>query len=46
MSFDGGVVLILSPFNNEEDFEKIYNSINKLNLSSLRDKSISKIIII
>lgn len=35
--FDGGVVLILSPFNNEEDFEKIYNSINKLNLSSLRD---------
>ena len=37
MSFDGGVVLILSPFNNEEDFEKIYNSINKLNLSSLRD---------
>lgn len=37
MSFDGGVVLILSPFNDERDFEKIYNAIDKLNLSLLED---------
>ena len=37
MSFAGGVVLILSPFNLEKDFEKIYNSLEKLDLSLLAD---------
>lgn len=37
MSFASGVVLILSPFNLEKDFEKIYNSLKKLDLSSIVD---------
>lgn len=37
MSFSGGVVLILSPFNLEKDFEKIYNSLKNLNLELLVD---------
>ena len=37
MSFACGVVLILSPFNLEKDFEKIYNSIEKLDLSLIVD---------
>lgn len=37
MSFAGGVVLILSPFNLEKDFEKIYHSLEKLDLSSMVD---------
>lgn len=37
MSFSGGVVLILSPFNLEKDFEKIYNSLKSLNLELLVD---------
>ena len=37
MSFAGGVVLILSPFNLEKDFKKIYDSIEKLDLSSIVD---------
>ena len=37
MSFAGGVVLILSPFNLEKDFEKIYDSLKKLDLSSIAD---------
>lgn len=37
MSFAGGVVLILSPFNLEKDFEKIYNSLEKLDLSLIAD---------
>lgn len=37
MSFAGGVVLILSPFNLEKDFEKIYDSLEKLDLSLLVD---------
>lgn len=35
MSFSRGVVLILSPFNTEEDFNNIYNSILKLNLKDI-----------
>ena len=37
MSFAGGVVLILSPFNVEKDFEKVYDSLEKLDLSSIVD---------
>ncbi len=37
MSFAGGVVLILSPFNLEKDFEKIYDSLEKLDLLSIVD---------
>lgn len=36
MSIDSAVVLILSPFNNEEDFKKIYEAINKLDLNNIR----------
>ncbi|MBU3103729.1 decarboxylase [Clostridium gasigenes] len=39
MSFSSGVVLILSPFNAEKDFEYIYNSINELDLNSLKENS-------
>ena len=38
MSFAGGVVLILSPFNVEEDFKKIHNAILKLDLSLIKDE--------
>lgn len=37
MSFSLGVVLILSPFNVDSDFEKIYNAINKLDLNNLKE---------
>lgn len=37
MSFAGGVVLILSPFNLEEDFKKIYIAFKELDLDILRD---------
>lgn len=37
MSFSGGVVLILSPFNVEKDFEKIYDSLKNLNMELLVD---------
>lgn len=36
MSFSRGVVLILSPCNNEEDFKKIYLSIQNLDLDLLK----------
>ena len=39
MSFSSGVVLILSPFNVEKDFEDIYNSINELDLNSLKENN-------
>ena len=35
MNFSRGVVLLLSPFNTKEDFNKIYNAIKKLNIESL-----------
>ena len=35
MSFSRGVVLILSPFNSEEDFKLIYEAISNLEMSSL-----------
>lgn len=38
MSFAGGVVLILAPFNVEKDFEKIYEALIKLDLESIKDK--------
>ncbi|MGL5379142.1 aminotransferase class I/II-fold pyridoxal phosphate-dependent enzyme [Clostridium sp.] len=39
MSFNLGVVLIFSPFNNEEDFKKIYDSINKLSLEEIKEEA-------
>ena len=36
MSFSKGVVLILSPSNNNDDFEEIYNSILELDMNLLR----------
>lgn len=36
MSFERGVVLILSPMNTEEDFELIYKSIKELDIESLK----------
>lgn len=36
MSFSQGVVLILSPFNTEEDFNKIYDSLLQVNMNDLR----------
>lgn len=42
MSFSSGIVLILSPFNEEEDFEKIYNAIKELNLESLKSNNSTK----
>lgn len=35
MSFSRGVVLIMSPFNSEEDFEKIYEAILKLEMKNI-----------
>ena len=37
MSFSKGVVLILSPSNTIEDFEKIYLAIKELNLNTLKN---------
>lgn len=42
MSFSCGVVLILSPFNTEDDFEKVFNVINKLDLKILKTDTYSK----
>ena len=39
MSFPRGVVLILSPFNTREDFEKIYQAIMFLDIEELKDDS-------
>ena len=38
MSFSQGVVLILSPFNTEEDFKKIYDALLELNFEKIRCK--------
>lgn len=35
MSFSRGVVLIMSPFNSEEDFEKIYEAILKVEMKNI-----------
>ena len=37
MSFSSGVVLILSPFNIEKDFENIYKAIQELDINSLKE---------
>ena len=37
MSFASGVVLILSPFNIDKDFEKIYLAIEELDIEKLKD---------
>lgn len=42
MSFARGVVLILSTFNTEEDFKKIYESILKLDIENIRGERVSK----
>jgi len=42
MSFSRGVVLILSPFNSEEDFEFIYESISKLEMKNIYGQIESK----
>ena len=42
MSFSRGVVLILSPFNNEEDFKLIYEAILNLEMSSISGQIESK----
>ncbi|AWK49680.1 decarboxylase [Clostridium beijerinckii] len=42
MSFSRGVVLILSPFNSEEDFELIYEAISKLEMKSIHVQIESK----
>lgn len=36
MGFLRGVVLILSPFNKEEDFKKIYEALNKINFEYIK----------
>lgn len=41
MSFSQGIVLILSPFNTEHDFEKTYDVILGLNLESMKSVSLS-----
>ena len=38
MSFSRGVVLILSPFNDNNDFKKIYEAIKKLKLESIESE--------
>ena len=43
MSFMQGIVLILSPFNTDEDFNKIYDSLAELNLEDLKCASNSVI---
>ena len=42
MSFSSGVVLILSPFNVNKDFEDIYNAIKELDINSLKEETITK----
>ena len=42
MSFSLGVVLILSPFNVEEDFKRIYEAINELNIEILKEEDYVK----
>lgn len=42
MSFSRGVVLIMSPFNSEEDFEKIYHAILKLDMKNICSQMESK----
>ncbi len=42
MSFSRGVVLILSPFNSEEDFELIYEAISKLEMKNIYGQIESK----
>ncbi|MEG2738245.1 aminotransferase class I/II-fold pyridoxal phosphate-dependent enzyme [Clostridium sp.] len=37
MSFERGVVLILSPINNDDDFKKIFNAIEKLNVEDIKE---------
>ncbi|CUQ14762.1 decarboxylase [Clostridium baratii] len=39
MSFERGVVLILSPINTKEDFEKIYKAIDKLNMNIIKENN-------
>lgn len=39
MSFERGVVLILSPTNTEEDFEKVYKAIDKLNMDIIKENN-------
>ena len=39
MSFSRGVVLILSPFNNDSDFKKIYEAIENLEMDSIKEES-------
>ncbi|BFK82051.1 aminotransferase class I/II-fold pyridoxal phosphate-dependent enzyme [Clostridium baratii] len=39
MSFERGVVLILSPINTEEDFEKVYKTIDKLNMDIIKENN-------
>lgn len=41
MSYNQGVVMILSPSNTNEDFEEIYNAINKLCLSEIESKEVN-----
>lgn len=40
MSFSSGVVMILSPSNTEEDFNKIYKALDKLDLVILEDSKL------
>lgn len=42
MSFSRGVVLIMSPFNSEEDFEKIYEAILKIEMKKIYTQIESK----
>ena len=42
MSFSRGVVLILSPFNSEEDFKHIYEAISNLEMNSISGQIESK----
>ena len=42
MSFSSGVVLILSPFNIEKDFEHIYKAIQELDINSLKEDNNAK----
>lgn len=39
MSFNLGVVLIFSPFNNDDDFKKLYNIINNLSLEEIKEEA-------
>lgn len=40
MSFSRGVVLILSPFNDDCDFKKIYEAIEKLEMDSIKEENL------